>query len=199
MVGAVGDVANMKRRKLWKTGEDGLCRSSSAIQTWLGPSSLLEERSGTLCCFLCVVSYPPKLKELPRYIDRYTCDHKKSVFKCSTLLKALYFQFPLQVPAECLEISLRAGAYQNFMYGCDPLILNKNNFLLTMALRAATVFQKLSTSLRHTKSLSFDMSVKATLMFRTLGIVNQYLGLPEKEGPCFPYALGMFYNLQTNI
>ena len=33
----------MKLRKLWKTGEDGLCCSSSAIQTWLGPSSLLEE------------------------------------------------------------------------------------------------------------------------------------------------------------
>ena len=35
----------MKRRKLWKTGEDGLCCSSSAIQTRLGPLSLLEERS----------------------------------------------------------------------------------------------------------------------------------------------------------
>ena len=60
MVGAVGEVASMKRRKLWKTREDGLCRSSSAIQTRLGPSLLLEERSGTLfCCFLCVVGYPP--------------------------------------------------------------------------------------------------------------------------------------------
>ena len=29
----------------WKTGEDGLCCSSSAIQTRLGPSSLLEKRS----------------------------------------------------------------------------------------------------------------------------------------------------------
>ena len=45
MVGAVGEMASMKRRKLRKTGEDGLCCSSSAIQTWLGPSSLLEERS----------------------------------------------------------------------------------------------------------------------------------------------------------
>ena len=43
MVGAVGEIASMKRRKLWKTGEDGLCCSSSAIQTQLGPSSLLEE------------------------------------------------------------------------------------------------------------------------------------------------------------
>ena len=25
MVGAVGELASMKRRKLWKTGEDGLC------------------------------------------------------------------------------------------------------------------------------------------------------------------------------
>ena len=52
MVGAVGGVANMKRRKLWKTEEDVLCRFSSAIQTRLGPSSLPEEWSGTLfCCF----------------------------------------------------------------------------------------------------------------------------------------------------
>ena len=69
MVGAVGEVANMKRRKLWKTGEDGLCRSSSTIQTRLVPSSLLEERSGTFCCFLCVVGYSPNLGERPRYIE----------------------------------------------------------------------------------------------------------------------------------
>ena len=37
----------MKRLKLWKTGEDGLCRSSSAIQTQPGHSLLLEERSVT--------------------------------------------------------------------------------------------------------------------------------------------------------
>ena len=65
MVGAVGEMASMKRRKLWKTGEDGLCCSSIAIQTRPGPSSLLEERSKTpivfvvsLCCRL-----PPKLGE----------------------------------------------------------------------------------------------------------------------------------------
>ena len=63
MVGAVREMASVKRRKLWKTGEDGLC-CSSAIQTRLGPSSLLEERSGVpivfvlLCCRL-----PPKLGE----------------------------------------------------------------------------------------------------------------------------------------
>ena len=55
MVGAVGELASMKRRKLWKTGEDGLCCSSSAIQTRLGPSSLLEERSKTPIVF--VVSF----------------------------------------------------------------------------------------------------------------------------------------------
>ena len=42
MVGAVGEMAYMKRRKL---GKDGLCCSSSAIQTRLDPSPLLEERS----------------------------------------------------------------------------------------------------------------------------------------------------------
>ena len=65
MVGAVWEMASMKRRKLWKTGENGLCCSSSAIQTRLGPSSLLEERSEIsivfvvlLCCRL-----PPKMGE----------------------------------------------------------------------------------------------------------------------------------------
>ena len=55
MVGAVGELASMKRRKLWKTGEDGLCCSSSAIQTRLGPSSLLEGQSKTPIVF--VVSF----------------------------------------------------------------------------------------------------------------------------------------------
>ena len=55
MVGAVGEMASVKRRKLWKTGEDGLCCSSSAIQTQLGPSSLLKERSETPIVF--VVSF----------------------------------------------------------------------------------------------------------------------------------------------
>ena len=65
MVGAVAEMTSMKRYKLWKTGEDELRCSSSAIQTRLGPSSLLEERSEIpivfvvlLCCRL-----PPKLGE----------------------------------------------------------------------------------------------------------------------------------------
>ena len=52
MVGAVGEMASMKRRKLWKMGEDGLCCSSSAVQSWLGPSSLLEEWSKTPIVFV---------------------------------------------------------------------------------------------------------------------------------------------------
>ena len=55
MVGAVGEMASKKRRELWKTGEYGPCCSSSAIQTRLGPSSLLEERSETPIVF--VVSF----------------------------------------------------------------------------------------------------------------------------------------------
>ena len=55
MVGAVGEMASMKRLKLWKTGEDGLCCSSSAIQTHLGPSLLLEERGEISIVF--VVSF----------------------------------------------------------------------------------------------------------------------------------------------
>ena len=55
MVWTVGEMAYMKRRKLWRTGEDGLCCSSSAIQTRLGPPSLLEERSEI--SFVFVVSF----------------------------------------------------------------------------------------------------------------------------------------------
>ena len=55
VVGAVGELASMKQPKLWKTGEDGLCCSSSAVQTRLGSSSLLEERSKTPIVF--VVSF----------------------------------------------------------------------------------------------------------------------------------------------
>ena len=62
MVGAVGEMASVKRHKLWKTGEDGLCCSSSAIQIWPGPLSLLEERSKTPIVFVVffVLSAIPK-------------------------------------------------------------------------------------------------------------------------------------------
>ena len=61
MVGAVGEMASMKRCKLWKTGEDGLCCSSSAIQTRPGPLSLLEERSKTPIVFaVSVLSSTPE-------------------------------------------------------------------------------------------------------------------------------------------
>ena len=65
MVGAVREMASMKRRKLWKTGEDGLCCSSSAIQTRLGLSSLLEERSEIhiVLLFLLCCQLPTKLGE----------------------------------------------------------------------------------------------------------------------------------------
>ena len=61
----------MKRRELWKTGESGLCCSSSAIQTQLGPSPLLEERNKTplFLLFFCVVGYPPNWGKRLRYID----------------------------------------------------------------------------------------------------------------------------------
>ena len=59
MGGAVGEMASMKRHKLWKAGEDGLCCSISAIQTQLGPLSLLVERSGTLFRCIFVLSANP--------------------------------------------------------------------------------------------------------------------------------------------
>ena len=68
VVGAVGEMSSVKRRKLWKTGEDGLCCSSSAIQTRLGPSSLLEERSGVTIVFVVLLCcrLPPKLGEMAK-------------------------------------------------------------------------------------------------------------------------------------
>ena len=49
------DIPLLQMSQLWKMGEDGLCCSSSAIQTRLDPSSLLEERSETSIVF--VVSF----------------------------------------------------------------------------------------------------------------------------------------------
>ena len=73
MVGVVGEMAYIKRRKLWKTGEDGLCCYSSAIQTRLGPSSLPEERSEIpiVLFFLLCCRLPPKLGETAKaqYIE----------------------------------------------------------------------------------------------------------------------------------
>ena len=69
MVGAVGDMASVKQCKFWKMGEDGLCCSSSAIQTRPGPSSLLEERSKTPLFLMFSLCYrlPPKWGKRPRY------------------------------------------------------------------------------------------------------------------------------------
>ena len=71
MVGAVREMASMKQRKLWKTGEGGLYCSSSDIQTRLGPSSLLEEWSKTpiVSLFFCAVGYPPNWGKRPRYLE----------------------------------------------------------------------------------------------------------------------------------
>ena len=76
VVGAVGEMASMKRCKLWQLGEDGLYCCSSVIQTRLGPSPLLEERSEIPTVF--VVSFvlsatPPNWGKRPRYIDRIVC------------------------------------------------------------------------------------------------------------------------------
>ena len=72
MIEAVGEMVYMKRRKLWKTGEDGLCCSSSAIQIRLGSSSLLEERSEVpiVLSFLLCCRLPPKLGETAK-VYRY--------------------------------------------------------------------------------------------------------------------------------
>ena len=96
MVGAAGETASMKRRKLWKTGEGGLCCSSSAIQTRLDPSSLLEERSETpivFVCFFCVVGYPPNWGKRPRYIEIDSTCAPLTVRKQSRLFCLKFFLF----------------------------------------------------------------------------------------------------------
>ena len=62
----VGEMAYMKRRKLWKTGEDGLCCSSSAIQARLGPSSLLEEQSEIPIVTFSAIRSIEKVLHLPK-------------------------------------------------------------------------------------------------------------------------------------
>ena len=65
MVEAVGEMASMKRRKLWKTAEDGLCCSSSAIQTRLGPRHCWKNgvKPPLFLLFLLCCRLPPKLGE----------------------------------------------------------------------------------------------------------------------------------------
>ena len=70
MVGAVEEMASVKRHKLWETGEDGLCCSSSAMQTRLSPSSLLEELSKTpivFVVFFVLLAIPQNWGKRPRY------------------------------------------------------------------------------------------------------------------------------------
>ena len=96
MVGAVGELASMKRRKLWKMGEDGLCCSSSAIQTRLDPSSLLEEQSSLkpplFLLFLLCCRLPPKLGETAR-VYRYRYSKDKEILHCHLLHKGLLGNF----------------------------------------------------------------------------------------------------------
>ena len=90
MVGAVGEMASMKRRKLWKTGEDGLCCSSSAIQTRLGPSSLLEEQSEIPIVFIVVLccGLPSKLEETAKVYRIYRIAFDETV--CILILHMIF-------------------------------------------------------------------------------------------------------------
>ena len=81
VVGAVGEMASMERRKLWKMGEDGLCCSSSAIQTRPGSSPLLEERSKTPTVFVASLRcrLPLKLGEMAKVYRIDTFESIESV------------------------------------------------------------------------------------------------------------------------
>ena len=92
MVGAVREMASVKRHKLWKTGDGGLCCSSSAIQTRLSPSSLLEEQSKTPIVFVVLLCCRPphklgetaKLYRYSRYVAFYSKSNKSNTTESFT-------------------------------------------------------------------------------------------------------------------
>ena len=91
-------------------GEDGLHCSSSAVETRLGPTSLLEERSETphcFCCFFCVVGYSPNWGKQPRYIEYIDIDEKKSKGKLN--MKYFYPDFNLELFMMTYSTSSGAG------------------------------------------------------------------------------------------
>ena len=70
MVGSVGEVANMKRRKLWKTG-GGWAVSLQQCHPNSAGSLVIARRTewNIVLLFLCVVGYPPNWGKRPRYIE----------------------------------------------------------------------------------------------------------------------------------
>ena len=90
----------MKRRKLWKMGEDGLCHSSSAIQTRLGPSSLLEEQCNLycFCCFICVVGYPQTWGNGQSTVEfRLSGYHGTLLLPDNQICRIIGYLFPLDI------------------------------------------------------------------------------------------------------
>ena len=66
MVGAVGEMASMKRLSCGRRGRMG-CVAPAV------PSKLGQVPCHCFCCLFCVVGYPPNWGKWPRYIDRIIC------------------------------------------------------------------------------------------------------------------------------
>ena len=77
VVGAVGELASMKQRKLWKTGEGW----ALLLQQWHPNSSLLEERSETPIVF--VVSFV--LSSTPQTGETATVYRYRRTFKSDSM------------------------------------------------------------------------------------------------------------------
>ena len=99
-------IIHILSNKLWKTGEDGLCCSSSAIQTRPGPSSLLEERSKTpfvFVAFFVLSATPPKQGKRPRYIHFFFLKYYHHILPfvgVGGLVLQIFFFSQLTFPSE---------------------------------------------------------------------------------------------------
>ena len=74
VIGAVGEMASVKRRKLWKTGEDVAvllqqCHPNSAGSLVIARGT--EWGPHCFCCSFVLSATPQTGGKWPRYIDRY--------------------------------------------------------------------------------------------------------------------------------
>ena len=164
VVGAVGEMASMKRRKLWKTGEDGLCCSSSAIQARPGPSSLLEEWSVTPIVFVVffVLSDTPQTVGNGQgiYIGRQLYGHNFGNNKDRDLISG--------IPTSLMELFLWTKMYQGHYFVTLTLSSNIHRSFFTCAARD-TLFHKHNL---FTFIAIIDMRINLLIFIAVLSLVE---------------------------
>ena len=105
VVGAVGEMAYMKRRKLWRMG----C-VAPAVPSKLGWAPRHCQKNGVksplFCCFFCVVGYPSNWGKRPRYIYRFSINLQYHSFfffldkSSDPVVQALVLQTRGRIPTE---------------------------------------------------------------------------------------------------